>query len=139
MAIYTTRYNGECPKCSSKATWLEFESLSNITHCCLCGLNRLVQTATEDGILIYHSDKPKKTYMPRKGTDLRECLQLIANDHPTTTTKMSVKLGWSTKKTSTNLTVLRINGFVESLTKGSWTLSSAGKEILKTSGLVPEQ
>ena len=92
--------------------------------------------------MIYHCDKPTNISIPKKDTDLRSCLQLLAMRYPATTFDIKSELGWTVKKASTNLTVLQAKGFIEALSKGrgipggsTWSLTAFGKEVLINAGI----
>lgn len=120
----------KCPHCKSNMAWYA-EIEMDWYQRCLCGLARIVYSHLYGPIV--EPEKPK-IRVPRKGTTLMKCLEVVAKHHPrmVSTGGVARELSSPSSKIATFLSVLSSKGLLEKAKEArgvsggsSWQLTDA--------------
>ena len=97
-----------CPKCGGNTYLVEVDS--ELWSRCICGFSGLVFTS-----LKISKGKGESTCikLPKKGSMIRDCLDIVINDGPMYTKDIADKLGISSSSAGTFLYILEREGFIK--------------------------
>jgi hypothetical protein len=102
-----------CPKCGG-FSWLKEEADTVIQHC-VCGLNRFIFIKSGNQTFTRVPVKVSTVVLPARGSQLSQILGCLIILGELTSQQIAVQLSITVDKATTNLSVLRSRGLIQTL------------------------